>query len=935
MKHKTVLDNIPFGVMTLNKRGEIQFINFESENLLGISKKEIRGKRWEQLNIKTIKHDYTLCSNEENPFIISSNTSNAKQIDIIGIFNSSIYKYIWLKVSASSFIVHNRFSGDKEYLNIHLIDISEEFSKKSTYAEIIDNANLGTWEWNIQTGETFFNENWAKILGYSLQELSPTSIDTWIKLGHPTDLEVSNKNLALIFEKKTTEYKCVVRMKHKSGHWVWVYDSGKVTQWTEDGKPLIMSGIHQDITDQKNAELKLKKQLQLEKNLALISATFIQSSHIDDAIIKSFEILASINNASRVYLFQFDESIVTMSNTHEWCNKGISPEINNLQCLPANIFPWWMKKLYNNEIIDVPNISEMPNDATAEKDILESQHIKSVLVVPLYVKNKLKGFIGFANVISCESWLYEDQELLRILADILSNAIERKEAEKNIALLRKATEESPVSLLVTNKKGIIEYANKGFLKISGYQLHEIIGKTPSFLKSNKHENSFYEDLWHVILSGRTWRGVFCNKTKNGDFYWDDKVISPIIQNGHITHFVSISQDISEKKKLYNDLVIAKEKAEESDRLKSAFLATMNHELRTPLNHIIGYSNLIPDMVEDENTIKFAKVIHKSGIDLLHIIEDIFDLAVIEKSTMHIRDNMVYLREIYLTLKNQLQNLLFEANKSNSINLTYKIDNSIVSKKIITDKTKLIQVVTNLLKNAVKFTQKGEISLKFNIEANTKQLCISVEDSGIGIAKNDLPILFDFFRQVDDSNTREYGGIGIGLAISQKIAQAMGGIISVESKIGIGSIFTFKVPIQMISEDLQTYTETEKVVFLEDYRKKTILIVEDDIISMDMIVAILEPSGCKIIKATNGKQAIDLLNNENKINLILMDLKMSVMDGYTATSIIRKSNQSIPIIALTAYSLIKDKTKAIAAGCNDIITKPVDQAILLNTLITYL
>ena len=935
MNHTKILNNIPMGVITLNDKGKIEYINSEAEQLIGLTLKLIKGKTWEELNIKTINQDYSLCKNDDNPFIITFKISNNNSKNIVGIFNPSIYKYIWLKVSATSFSVRNHFSEDKEYLNIHFIDISEEIDKTSSYAEIIDNANLGTWEWNIQTGETFFNENWGKIIGYSLEELNPISINTWAHFAHPTDLQISNKILKSVFAKEISEYQCVVRMRHKFGHWVWVYDSGRVTKWTDDGKPLLMSGIHQDITQQKNAEIKLHKQLKLEKSLAAISATFIQSDNIDDAIIKSFETLAKINNASRVYLFQFDNIYETMSNTHEWCNENVSPEINNLQNLPISVFPWWIDKLEKNEIIDVPDVSKMSIEAIAEKEILESQNIKSVLVIPLFVKSILRGFIGFDNVNNCSKWLYEDKELLRILADILSNAIEKQEVEKNITLLRKATEESPISVLITNKEGFIQYANKGFFMTSGYSYSDIINKKPSILKSNQHSQEFYADMWSTILKGKNWQGVVYNKTKNGDLYWDEKIISPIIQNNKITHFVSVSQNITEKKKLFDDLVTAKEKAEESDRLKSAFLATMNHELRTPLNHIIGYSNLIPDLNQDENITKYAKIINKSGLDLLHIIEDIFDLAILEKNRVKVRENRVYVKEIYLTLKNQLQDLLFDANKNEEINLNFNINNDIISKKIITDKTKLIQVMTNLLKNAVKFTHKGEISLTFNIDTINNQLCISVHDSGIGIAEENLPILFDFFRQIDDSNTREYGGIGIGLAISQKIAQAMGGKINVESTIGKGSIFTFNVPIHLIDDHFDELTKIENIVHSENYQQKTILIVEDEPISMEMIIDILKPCGCTILTATNGKEAVDIASKEKSIDLILMDIKMSVMDGLTATSIIRKTNLSLPIIALTAYSLIKDKTKAIDAGCNEIITKPIDKTILFNTLKAYL
>jgi len=296
------------------------------------------------------------------------------------------------------------YSPEKEYFITIFSDITKEIEKNANFLRIIDNANLGTWEWNIKTGETVFNEQWAKILGYTLEELSPINIDTWRNLTHPDDLKKSNKKLNGHFDRKTNQYNCEARMRHKEGHWVWVLDTGKVTQWTENGKPILMSGVHQEITARKNAELQLYQKLEIEKILSEISTEFIHTKDIDATIIKSFAKLGSRINAARVYLFMLDEKNGRMSNTHEWCQEGVSAEKDNLQNLPTSIFPWWMKKLYNKEIIDIPDVSKMLPEAKAEQEVLKSQNIKSVLVLPVYAENKLKGFVGFDNVFLCHSW---------------------------------------------------------------------------------------------------------------------------------------------------------------------------------------------------------------------------------------------------------------------------------------------------------------------------------------------------------------------------------------------------------------------------------------------------------------------------------------------------------------------------------------------------
>jgi two-component system, sensor histidine kinase and response regulator len=826
------------------------------------------------------------------------------------------------------------FSPEKEYFITIFSDITDKIEQNSKLSNIIHNANLGLWEWNIQTGKTIFNEQWAEIVGYSLEELSPNNIQTWNQLVHPDDLKKSNEKLNAHFEGKISQYQTEARMRHKNGQWVWVLDTGKVTKWTDDGKPLLMSGVHQDITERKQVELQLYQKLKIEKLLSEISSNFIHTTDIDASIIESFVKLGTITHASRVYLFMVDEEEGTMSNTHEWCDEGVSAEKDNLQNLPISIFPWWMKKLYNKEIIDIPDVPKMLPEAKAEQEILKSQNIKSVLVLPVYAENKLKGFVGFDNVLSSRCWTKKDTKFLSLLSDILSNAIVRKLNEAELRLLIKAVEESPVSTLITDSQGIISYVNSSFEKTTGYKAHEVLGKNPSILKSGNQPKSFYAELWDTILAGNIWQGELRNKSKSGKVFWTKEIISPIKHNNTITHFVSVAQDISENKKLISELLEAKEKAEESNRLKSAFLATMNHELRTPLNHVLGFSDLIRDMTDDKSTKEFAELINRSGSDLLNIIEDIFNLAMIEQSEIKMRKQEVFIRDIYLELKTQLQEVLSESNKSNHIQLDYKIDSNIVTKSIITDKPKVMQVMSNIIKNAVKFTHKGKISLSFILNENN-YLSIKVKDTGIGIPNDKLGIIFEFFRQVDDSDTREYDGVGIGLAISLKIAQVLDGTIKVDSELNTGSEFTFSFPFSLSENEMINFKQENTSFLVPDLSGNKVLIVEDDTIGIDMIVNMLKPSKCSIINAANGQEALEVIKANPDIDLILMDLKMPVMDGIDTTRVIRKDFSDLPIIALTAYSLLEDKKKALDAGCNDIITKPVNTNILNKILQDFL
>lgn len=925
--------------------------------------------------------------------------------------------------------------------------------KNNELSQIVENANLGIWEWNIVTGETKFNEKWAEIVGYTLAELSPINIDTWVKLTHPDDLQKSNEFLNAHFEGKTTRYSCEVRMLHKNGQWVWVLDTGKVNQWTEEGKPLIMSGIHQDISEHKQTEFQLYQKLEQEKLISEISSDFINTSNIDNSIIGAFAKLGALVEASRVYLFMIDAKNETMSNTHEWCAEGVSAEKDELQNLPLSIFPWWMEKLYNKEIINISDVSKMPLEAKVEQEILESQNIKSVLVLPVYSESKLIGFVGFDNVLTNSFWSEKDCQALLLIADILSNAIIRKlnEEELNSSYnnLRNYFDLNSDFIIILNDTGEIIKVNQQVTEKLGYGEDDIIGKSvlllhppevreeaatiieemlnnkrnscplPIMSKNGKRilvETIAKKGLWdgkpavfgsskdisELKLSEEKFSKIFHNIPEitglcsldtgeyievNSAFYSKlgfspdevigkqaysllkiekkirDKIIEELKEKGSLQNIetviytkhgkplnvllsvslieildskynLTIASDITESVKNKRELIHAKEKAEESDRLKSAFLATMSHELRTPLNHVIGFSDLIPDMTDDETIKEFSKLINQSGSNLLNIIEDIFDLAMIEQSTIKLRHQEVFIRDIYLELKNQLQDVISESHKNESIQLDYKFDSNLATKKIITDKPKVMQVMTNIIKNAVKFTNKGRIALSLTLEKNS-YLSINIEDTGIGIPKDKIEIIFDFFRQVDDSHTRKHDGIGIGLAISQKIAIAMGGEIKVKSEPNVGSEFSYSFPINFCENEIVDSNQNQGIFITPDFSGIKVLIVEDDTVGLKMTINMLKSSDCITINASNGVEALEAIKANPDIDVILMDLKMPIMDGFEATMAIRKDFPNLPIIALTAYSLIKDKKRAFAAGCNDIITKPIDKKMVFMKLKKFL
>ncbi len=379
------------------------------------------------------------------------------------------------------------------------------------------------------------------------------------------------------------------------------------------------------------------------------------------------------------------------------------------------------------------------------------------------------------------------------LHSVIHDVTGKKEAERRLKLLGRSVEQSPVGIIITNPDGDIEYVNPEYCIITGFDEDEIIGRNSRFLKSGQHSPDFYRDLWESILSGKDWFGELCNKRKDGELYWERAVISPVLNDGGtITHFVAIKQDMTKERQMMSDLVIAKERAEESDRLKSTFLANMSHEVRTPMNAIIGFSDLINDpslsAMERE---QYGEIIKQRSYDLLAIIDDILDISLIQAGEMKIHEEECSIDELLHDLKVTFHHIyIVDSGHKAALNCINELPGD--ENYVVLDTRRVRQVLSNLLSNAFKFTAEGSIS--FGCRAyNENELHFFVSDTGIGIPAPALDFIFNRFRQVDESSTRPYGGTGLGLSISQGFVELMGGKIWVDSEEGRGSNFQFTLP----------------------------------------------------------------------------------------------------------------------------------------------
>ncbi|NOU48930.1 MAG: PAS domain S-box protein, partial [Bacteroidales bacterium] len=561
----------------------------------------------------------------------------------------------------------------------------------------------------------------------------------------------------------------------------------------------------------------------------------------------------------------------------------------------SNFYGWSVNEL---EQMNISEISTLTENEIAD----ERSKIKNNISIPSdFVHRSKNGNLKNVEVFSSSVEIDGKSFIHSIVHDIT----EKKIAEQKIILLSKAIEQSPVSVVITEPNGNMEYVNARFTEITGYSFNEIIGKNLRILKSGEQSEVFYKSMWETITSGKVWSGEIRNKKKNKELYWESVSISPLVDDlGQITHFIGIKEDITERKRILNELVVAKEKAEESERLKTAFLHNISHEIRTPMNAIVGFSSLLeyPGLPQDQVT-QYVEIIVNSSNQLLSVITDIINIATLEAGQEMIETKTMNLN----TICNDLYDKFLPKAQAKQISFSVETYLSQNEAECKTDENKLTQVLNQLIGNALKFTKQGHIKFGYKLKNDQDQaeLEFYVEDTGIGIAKEMFEEIFIRFRQVESTTARNYGGSGLGLTLSKAYIELLGGKLWLDSELGKGSTFYFTIPYRLSIPEVLSTKESIPGSKTGAIVQKTLLIAEDEDSNYMLLEHVLSGLKVKIIRANDGAEAVEICKS-TAIDLILMDVKMPVMDGYEATKLIRVFNKELPIIALTAYSTEADK-----------------------------
>jgi PAS domain S-box-containing protein len=554
---------------------------------------------------------------------------------------------------------------------------------------------------------------------------------------------------------------------------------------------------------------------------------------------------------------------------------------------------------------------------------------------------------------------------LTSLADAINQALEdiershsllhEREAEsRKLALVAARTDNM---VIITDPKGKVEWVNEGFIRRTGFTLAEVIGKVPGHLLVGPDTDPATTALMREqIQKGRGFHVQILNYDKSRRSYWVDIEVQPIFDStGRLQNFMAIESDVTESRRLTEALRQARDAAQTANQAKSQFLANMSHEIRTPMTAILGFAELLNDAsTSPSQRNNYANSIVRNGQHLLAIINDILDISKIEADKMTTERVPTPVGQVLAEALSNSQQRADE--KKLALEVIYRTP---IPATIISDPFRLRQILSNLVSNAVKFTERGSVTVNVLFDAPSaaeSRIRFDVVDTGVGISESEREGLFRPFTQADTSTTRRFGGTGLGLTISRRLAELLGGDLTLSSEPGKGSTFTLRLPtgplkdVKMETKPITVAALAEKnpLQVLEakadsgvvDKTKPladiSVLLAEDGIDNQQLISYLLTRAGAHVSIVGTGTAAVkfvlDAIAQGNPPDVVLMDMQMPEMDGYGATRLLREHHVTTRIVALTAHAMATDREKCLQAGCDDFVSKPISRDVLLNAVL---
>ncbi|MCB2197612.1 MAG: PAS domain S-box protein [Bacteroidetes bacterium] len=859
-------------------------------------------------------------------------------------FKTAKGKKLWTQTNGKP--VHK--DGKCVRLNGTFQDITDQYNaelklkeQQLVFKRTEEIAHVGSWEWDIATDKVTWSDELFRIFKQDPKKGAVSYAD------HPkVYTPESMKKLDEVVQKaieKGESYDLDVDIVRPDGEIRHCVARGYAKKDVK-GKVVKLYGSFQDITQRKQIENAIKqKELESSEMLDKMLNAFVLFESVFDengqfisyrflSINKAYEEITGVKNEEVKGKTVHD---VWPETEPEWIKRYGEVAVSG-KSQEFELYHDPTKKLYHCQVYRPFNTKQ--KFCVIFEDITDKKQAEQEL-------KQLNEELAAQN----EEYVSVNEELQQTVSELEITKENIRESEERFKALHNAS----FGGITIHDKGIILECNQGLSKITGYTYDELIGMDGLLLIAEETR----EKVMNNILAEYEEPYEALGQRKNGEIYpvrlearmipYKGKRVRVVefrditLQKKHELTIQKINEELTTQNEEYEnlneelrqtveELQRAKDKAEESDRLKSAFLANMSHEIRTPMNGILGFTDLLkkPNL-NNEKQQKYISVIQQSGNRMLETINDIVEISKIEtgdiapiKDNININEQLEYLYEFFKP----------EADKK-EIELNYKTDLSHQKSSFTTDKSMFNSILTNLIKNAIKFTETGSIEFGYSLQSKG-EIKFYVKDTGMGIPKSKQDVIFDRFMQADLSDSRAKQGSGLGLAITKAYIEILGGKIWLESEEEKGSTFYFKLPYSNHQASKPENKNNQKIEPTRGTKKLKILIVEDDETS-DMHLSILtEHIAQEILHVKDGKNAVELCKKRDDFDLILMDIKLPGLNGYIATEEIRKFNKDVIIIAETAYAMKGDREKALEAGCNDYITKPIDSQELQHVISKY-
>ncbi|ALD22598.1 hypothetical protein AM218_05340 [Hymenobacter sp. DG25A] len=745
----------------------------------------------------------------------------------------------------------------------------------------------GAWEFNYQNGQEYFSKAYIRMLGYTQEEFESQQ-QSWIHHVHPEDQALSIQASDAYLSGQVPMYSVERRLLCKSGEYKWVLTRGLITKYDEQGRPLIMTGVHTDISEIKKANLAIEATtLRLYTTISNFQEGILLEDENNQVVLANEAICRIFN------LPNAPEELIGM-NTLIF-NQQVSNQFKD-----EAQFARHYVALRDNPQLRTGEIFKLKNGRTLQCDF-----------VPIQVDEQYIGSL-------CK---FEDITERKNNED----ALKRREEK-----YRTIIESMNLGLVELDLNSKVTYVNQAFCEITGFQREEFLYQEAVNQILHADDVAFLDAKNNSRLQGVSDTYELAIISKTGEEKWLLITAGPIYNDQkQVYGSISITLDITHQKQLEHNLRAAKEFAEESTRSKELFLANMSHEIRTPLNAILGMGQLLAKTPLNNEQHNYLRAIASSGENLLVIINDILDLSKIGASQLSIESIGFTMDHLLRQIQKSLH---FKAEEKGLLFLT-SVD-ARLPEVLLGDPYRLTQVLLNLAGNAIKFTEKGQVAITCELLAQHPgqvEIQFTVSDTGIGIDPEYLADIFKEFSQEDTSVTRKFGGTGLGLSISRSLVRLMGGEIQIESQKyhGTRSQFMLVLPVGTpldLPEKIEATPESREIL-----RGKHILLVEDNAFNRQIAKGFLNNAGMQITEAENGAIAVELAR-QHVFDVILMDVQMPVMNGLEATHFLRQQLAlTTPVIALTANAIKGEREKCLQAGMNDYLTKPFQEEELFKII----